>query len=175
MADLVTHMATGLLVKAATRRGHTATLVLGTVLPDLIARAPALVLARVREAGAPIPEPLVHAPAVAHMPLGMLALATLLALLFHEPDRREAWRNLAGGLFLHLAVDLLQDHMGVGYMLLYPFTTWDFEFRLVSTEATVLWAPWLGPLSVGLWWWRTRGGRGTGSVRVSPHAPRSER
>ena len=154
MADLVTHMATGFLVKAATRKGHTATLVLGTVLPDLVARAPGLVFARLREAGAPIPETFVHAPQVAHMPLGMLALGTVLALLFHEPDRLAAWKNLVGGLFLHLALDLCQDHMGVGYMLAYPFSTWDFELRWLGSEATVLWAPWLGPLSVGLWWWR---------------------
>jgi len=154
VADLITHMATGFLVKAVTRRGHTATLVLGTVLPDLLARAPGLGLARLREAGAPIPEALVHAPQIAHMPLGMLALGTVLALLFHEPDRLEAWKNLLAGLFLHLALDLCQDHMGVGYMLAYPFTTWDFELRWLSSEATVLWAPWLGPLSLGLWWWR---------------------
>ncbi len=157
MADLVTHMATGFLVKAVTRKGHTATLVLGTVLPDLVARAPGLVFARLREGGAPIPETFVHGPQVAHMPLGMLALGTLLALLFREKDRLEAWKNLVGGLFLHLALDLCQDHMGVGYMLFYPFSTHDFELGWFGSEATVLWAPWLAPLSVALWWWRREG------------------
>ncbi len=154
MADLVTHMATGFLVKAATLRGHTATLVLGTALPDLVARAPGLVFARGREAGLPIPEAWVHAPQVAHMPLGMIALATLLALFFVERERVEAWKNLVAGVFLHLALDLCQDHMGVGYMLAYPFSTADFELRWLSSEATVLWAPWIGPLSVWLWWKR---------------------
>jgi len=154
VADLVTHMATGLLVKAATRRGHTATLVLGTVLPDLVARAPGLVFARGREAGLAIPETWVHAPQVAHMPLGMLALTTLLALFFVEEERFEAWRNLLGGCLLHLALDLGQDHMGVGYMLAYPFSTADFELRWLSSEATVWVAPWLGPLSLWLWWKR---------------------
>jgi hypothetical protein len=164
VADLVTHMATAFLVKAVTRRGHTATLVLGAVLPDLVARAPGLVFARLREFGAPIPETFVHAPQVAHMPLGMLALGTLIALLFHEQDRLEAWKNLMGGLLLHLALDVCQDHMGVGYMLFYPFSTWDFELRWFGSEATVLWAPWLAPLSVWAWWSRRIGGTRTGET-----------
>lgn len=153
MADLVTHVATALLWKAATRR-PAATLVIGVALPDLAGRVPTMLLSPLALAGWPIPDALVYGFNAIHTPFGILALTLLLSLCFREDQRKEAWANLAGGGALHMGVDLLQHHVGVGYPLLLPFSGWHWEAGLIGTEATVKVAPVLGPLSLALWLWR---------------------
>lgn len=154
MADLVTHMATALLFKAVAGRKHTASFTLGTVLPDLAGRVPGIVLVKLVGFGLPIPEGLTHAPGVLHMPFGMLPLCVLLALVFPELQRPKIAANFFGGCMLHMAVDLLQHHTGTGYPLLFPFSTWHFELGWIGTEATVLLAPIIAPVSVLAWWMR---------------------
>jgi hypothetical protein len=92
--------------------------------------------------------------------LGVVLQSYLVSLLFAENQRRSAFQNLVGGGLLHLAVDLLQFHFGMGYMLLFPFSTWDFEFGLLGSEATVPLVPVLLPLTIYLArkrWWSARG------------------
>ena len=70
MADLITHMACGLVVKGATRGPYTAALVAGTVLPDLGARVPAMGFSALAKAGAAVPPEVPYAFEVLHMPSG---------------------------------------------------------------------------------------------------------
>ena len=151
MADLVTHMATGLLFKAGTRGPYTAALVAGTVLPDLGARVPAIGFSALAKSGVPIAPEIPYAFEVLHMPLGMVILSLLIACFFTEEQRVGVFFNLFGGCLLHLALDLTQDHLGVGYLLGFPFTTADFEFGWMGTEATVLWAPLFAVVAVVAW------------------------
>lgn len=153
MADLVTHIATALLWKSATRK-PAAIMVLGVVLPDLAGRVPTMLLAPLALHGVPVPEAVVYGFNAVHTPFGILASTLLLSLLFREDQRKEVWANLAGGGALHMALDLLQSHVGVGYPLLLPFSSWHWEAGLIGTEATVKLAPVIGPLSLALWLWR---------------------
>lgn len=151
MADLVTHMATGLLFKAGTRGPYTAALVAGTVLPDLGARVPAMGFSALAKSGVSIAPEIPYAFEVLHMPVGMAFLCLLISCFFTEEQRTGVFLNLLGGCLLHLALDLTQDHLGVGYLLGFPFSTADFELGWVGTEATVLWAPLFGLVALVLW------------------------
>jgi len=156
VADLITHMASGIAVKAITRGPYTAALVAGTVLPDLGARVPAMGLSALAKKGVSVPAELPYAFEVLHMPLGVVLMSFLLAGLFHQEQRKAVFWNLLAGGGLHLLVDLTQSHMGVGYMLGFPLTTWDFELGWMGTESSVLWSPWLAFGAIALWRWRRR-------------------
>jgi hypothetical protein len=156
MADLVTHLCTGAIFKAVSGRPHVPVFMLGTVAPDLLSRIPSMGLTRLSQWGLPIPPAVVHSFEPLHLPMGMVLFSALLALFFPAEHRRGVLGNFLGGMFLHLAVDLAQDHHGVGYVLGYPLVRQPFELALVSSEASVFWAPVLVLISVGLVAWRRR-------------------
>jgi hypothetical protein len=60
---------------------------------------------------------------------------------------------------LHLAVDVLQRHLGVGYLLFYPFSTWDWEAGIIGSEDTVRALPIVLPVTLLVAWWRWGRGR----------------
>ena len=148
MADLVTHSALAVILKASTRGALPAVFVLGTVLPDLCSRVPAISLGYVHVHIARLPSVATHGWQPLHQPLGMLLVAYLVAMMFQESARRAVFVNLLGGMALHLLVDLLQDHHGAGYLLGFPVWTGSFEFGLIGSEATVWWAV---PLAIAAW------------------------
>lgn len=154
MADLVTHLAAGLLFKGLTRGPGTAAFLVGCALPDLAARVPSMALSALRHRGLPVPEPVIYAFYVLHMPLALVALTWLVAAPFRAADRRLVWLNLLGGAALHLGLDVLQRHYGAGYMLLYPFSRWDWEAGWLGSESTALVAGPLFLLGAGAWWAR---------------------
>ena len=159
MADLITHMACGLVVKGATRGRYTGALVAGCVLPDLGARVPAMGFSAMAKGGVPIPPEIPYAFEVLHMPIGMLLMCLIVALCFVPEQRSGIFLNLLGGCLLHLGVDLMQDHLGVGYLLAFPFSTWDFELGWMGSEASVHLAPAIGAAALAFWWWRMRDSR----------------
>lgn len=153
MADLVTHGCVAVLWTCLPWRtspggSHVAPFVLGTCLPDLLSRVPsaAVTVARWRWPG--IPEEAIHLFAPLHMPVGIVIAALLASHAFREEVRPAIARALVGGGLLHLAVDLPQRHLGVGYLLLYPFSTRDVELGWIGSEDTVLAVPVLLPLTV---------------------------
>jgi hypothetical protein len=143
VADLLTHGAVAVLAKAGTRWRMVPVFVGGTLAPDLFSRVPALSLGWVHTAIVPLPPVLTYGWDVLHQPVGMVVLAYLLALFFDVAIRASAFLNLLGGMFLHLAIDLLQHHYGAGYLLLYPFSDWDVEIGWLGSEDTVWAAPFL--------------------------------
>ncbi len=159
MADLFTHASLAVLVRLGQKHPRgVATFVAGTCLPDL-ARVPATVLTRARWSWPEIPEWLCYVWAPLHLPAGMLGVSFLVALLFPENKRKFAFLNLfAGGLF-HLVVDLMQTHLGLGYLLFFPLSDWDFELGWLGSETTVLWVPFLVPFTLTAGWWRWKRGR----------------
>lgn len=151
MADLVTHLCSALLPGLWLSRPQRTALALGVTLPDAVARAPGLALDLVRRAGVAVPLDLDAPLSVAHMPIGALGLALVLGGLVAPEQRGLATRWLVAGSALHLGVDLLQDHHGQGYRVLFPLTTWRFELGCVGSEATVPWAPWLALATAAAW------------------------
>lgn len=168
MADLITHTCVALLWKAGARGRRVAVFVAGTCAPDLLSRVPSMSLTWLRWGVPEIPEWLVYLWGPLHMPAGMVASSFLLSFVFPEAGRREVFRNLLSGAFLHLAVDLLQHHFGVGYLLFFPCSLWDFEFGLIGSEDTVLLVPFLLPLTLWVSWWRWGRGRGQNGTSSSP-------
>lgn len=157
MADLVTHLGTALLWKAASGKPHLVSFGLGVVLPDLLGRAPVSVLQKLALQGVPVPGALVEGVAVAHMPIGMVLCSALLASAFVDRQRRAVFFNLIGGCALHLALDLTQTHLGKGYFLFWPLSDWDFELGWIGSEATTPFALPIFGLGVMAMWLRQKG------------------
>ena len=151
MADLVTHAAAGLLLKALTSRKHVAVFVFGALMPDLLSRVPSMICSAARVV-VEVPTLLIYGWEPLHTPAGMVVSAYAISLLFVAENRAMIFANLLGGMLLHMAIDLLQSHLGVGYPLLFPFATRAFEVGLIGSEATV---PFSIPLALlTLWVWR---------------------
>lgn len=148
MADLVTHASVAVLAKAGTRWRMVPIFVGGTLAPDLLSRAPALALGWVHTEIIRLPAVLTYGWDPLHQPLGMLLAAYGIALWFAEDVRRTVFLNLLGGMYLHLGLDLLQSHHGVGYLLGFPFSHWAFEFGWMGSEDSVLVAPIVALLAI---------------------------
>lgn len=140
MADLVTHGAAAVLLKAAYRGAMVPVFVLGTVAPDLFSRVPAILMGYVHVHLVSLPAWLTHGWQPLHQPVGLIILAYLMSMMFEAHVRQRVFANLTGGMALHYGIDLLQDHHGVGYLVGFPFWHGSFEFAMMGSEATVWWA-----------------------------------
>ena len=156
VADLITHWSLAVLLKAGTGWRNVPYFVAGTLLPDFMARVPPLVVELLSRpfGGAPPWASYVWVPM--HLPAGMVVLSAVLCLLCPVHLRRAVFANLLGGMALHLGIDLLQDHQGVGYQLFFPLWGRPFEFGVVGSEDSVVVAPVLGLMALGVWWRRRR-------------------
>ncbi len=179
MADLITHTCTAVLWKAAVGPGrdgrtHLPTFLAGVCAPDLLSRVPSSALTFLRWKLPGIPEWSIYVWGPLHMPVGIVAGSFLLAYLFPQAQRPAALRALVGGGLLHLGVDLLQRHLGVGYLLFYPFSTWDWEAAVIGSEDTVRALPLVLPLTLAAAWARWGRSRpppaGTGEGQPEDHA-----
>jgi membrane-bound metal-dependent hydrolase YbcI (DUF457 family) len=143
--DAVTHLCSGLLLHALAPEGqprrYAPLFVAGAVLPDLLSRAPAGVLSLVHGHLVPLPPVLLYCWAPLHLPAGIALWSALLALLTPVGQRPRAFLALLAGGGLHVALDLCQRHVGLGYPLLAPFSSRDFELGLMGSESTVAWVP----------------------------------
>jgi len=145
VADLLTHTAGAWLLKEvagqlpATRpwANHRALFVVGAVAPDALGRIPWVVLGTIHQKVGGVPAWMAYIWEPLHMPLGMLLMAWIGSLAMVPHLRAHAFRNLGGGMLSHLALDLAQSHMGVGYPLFFPLSMAHWELGLWGTEATV--------------------------------------
>lgn len=145
--------------------------VAGTVLPDAASRLPAQVLHLLADVTAVVvPDPVYLGFDVLHTPFPYLLLCWALALLAPRPSRLPLLLCLLGGGLLHIAVDVLQRHVGSAYRLGYPFTAASWEAGLFWTEDSLYAIPVLVPLSLLAWRWRVRTGRTGGGRRVGDEA-----
>ena len=159
MADLITHACSALIPGAFVRSRLLGPVVIGAVLPDLVSRFPATVLDMLREGGLSIPGWLLMPWGVLNEPIALVLVFLLLAQAFRPIDRWVVFRGLLVGCVLHVGLDVLQDHHGDGYQLLFPLSHARFELGWIDSEATVSWAPWLALITAGLWaarWARSR-------------------
>jgi len=145
MPDLGTHLAVGYLLAPARRlRPAAAVLFLvGCTWPDLLTRMPQVVVDAVSlEAGRHLLEflrPL-------HSPLPYLLVCYLCSVLFVPALRGTAFRALAAGGLLHMALDFLQipgfdpgfqEVSSPNYVWLFPFSRRDFQWGLFGPEASL--------------------------------------
>ncbi|MFT4979933.1 MAG: hypothetical protein ACI8S6_005845 [Myxococcota bacterium] len=151
MADLVTHAAVGVLVKAITRGPHAAAFIAGNLLPDVLSRLPAMLCSGIDQHIVRLPPLLLYGWNPLHMPAGMVLAAWLLSMLFDSSVRRGVFWNLLGGMAVHLGLDLLQSHLGVGYALLFPLSHQTHELGWIGSEDTVLIALPLALFAAVLW------------------------
>jgi membrane-bound metal-dependent hydrolase YbcI (DUF457 family) len=164
VADVVTHLCSGLIVHAMAPVGvvrrWSPLFVAGVVLPDLLSRAPATLLGLVHSHTHPLPTWILYCWPPLHLPAGILLYSALIALLFPAAQRRAALTALLAGGALHVLLDLFQRHVGLGYPLLVPFSGRDFELGLMGTEATVAWVPIVVASTALVYlaaaWWRRR-------------------
>ena len=84
MADLLTHGAAAVLVKAATRWRMAPVFVAGTLAPDMLSRAPAIGLGLIHRHIIELPPALMYGWDPMHQPIGMVLLAFFIA---KEPER----------------------------------------------------------------------------------------
>lgn len=166
MGDLVTHLCTALLPAAFLPRSrYVGVVALGTVLPDIGSRVIPIGLDRLF--GSVLPDAVWYPFGVLHEPIALVLTCALLALVFVEEQRRAVFGALMLGCALHLGLDVLQDHHGQGYHLLFPFSWGRFELGWIGSEATV---PVAGPLAGvtglawGVRWWRDRRASADGAV-----------
>ena len=106
-------------------------------MPDVFSRVPAIGLGWIHVHLTPLPVQAMTLWQPLHQPLGMLLLAYFLCHFFEAQGRVSVFLNLLGGMALHLGLDLLQDHHGVGYQLAFPFSEGVWELGLIGSEATV--------------------------------------
>ena len=156
MADLITHACVAVLFKALTGGSRVRTFVAGTLLPDVMARVPALALGLLNRHVDGLPDIVRSMWMPLHLPVGMVPAAYVLSLLFPEEERLEGFYALLGGMFLHLAVDLLQRHYTPGYRIFFPLWSQGLELGLIGSEDSVWAAPILVVLAAAAWWWRSR-------------------
>ena len=171
MPDLATHVAAawGLgravcLVRPC-RPGGLFLFAAGSALPDVLARAPHLVLNSAHL------ERLTHP---LHVPATLILICAVLAFLFEERGRTGRFMALSLGALFHCLLDACQTiGPNAGYHWLYPFSDASPQLDLFSGEKTVLALPWvtLGAVTLecaGRLQRRRREGRGPNSSVDSP-------
>ncbi|MCB9692994.1 MAG: hypothetical protein H6736_14380 [Alphaproteobacteria bacterium] len=166
MADLVTHVCSGLVPAALVWPRAVVPLAIGTVLPDLSGRVPQMALVAL-DLDVVLPGRVLWMLDVAHTPVAQALLVGLLAQAFRDRGRVAGWMLV--GVALHFALDVLQDHHGNGYYLLFPASVERWELGWIGSEATVAWAPWALLFTVLAWgarlaWSRRRGESPPGPV-----------
>ena len=137
MADLITHTAVAVIIKASAGWRMPAVFVAGTLLPDIASRVPVIGLGYIHVHLIELPRWVMFAWEPMHQPIGMILFAYCVCLLFSASQRFLVFLNLLGGMALHMFLDVLQSHHGAGYMLAYPIHTSTFEFGWIGSEATV--------------------------------------
>tara|TARA_Y100001934_G_scaffold255622_1_gene322822 strand:+ start:15 stop:539 length:525 start_codon:yes stop_codon:yes gene_type:complete len=174
MADLVSHVLSAVLVRG--RRPADAkllALISGTILPDLLSRAPLIAWDAMQDAGmfavVSMEREVMLGFTLPHTPVGLLLIALWIAVLLPQrladPLSRAAvagWIGMGG--ILHLVVDLLQEHLQPGYILLYPFSVRGFELGWMRSDGSVWILPWL---ALACLWLRVLSRSAKGSARPS--------
>jgi len=134
MPDLATHILSVYFGRYAKGVGrYFPALLIGAVLPDLA-----------RGVGAVMAPHFYWAWAALHTPFMLLPVCYLLSMCFQYRCRRGVFLAMYAGSLLHLALDLLQRHIGgASYIVGFPFTWKSFELGLFWPESSLLVMPFL--------------------------------
>ena len=153
MPDLLTHIISGQFAARLSsqlrplprqRLAFSLALLVGSALPDLLARAPVVL----SKAWSHFPLDAVLNPL--HLPIPYALVCLLLSRIVEDSIRRPILLGLLLGGCLHLLLDLGQFNIRSPYMLLFPFSTQEFQIGLYSPESSVTLLPALVAASLGL-------------------------
>jgi hypothetical protein len=134
MPDLITHLSIVYFSNRWLRIVKYSTLLyVGTIIPDILTTAPAIIFPKTEFALYPF-----------HTPLGLFILCLLLSFFFEEKWRKEIFISLIVGCYVHFTIDLLQKHMQPAYTFLFPFSWRSFEIGILWPETIITFVPvWL--------------------------------
>lgn len=156
VADLVTHLCVVLLPAAWLPRRWVAPLAIGAAMPDAAGRVPGLAAEAVMQLGLAVPDAWVRPFGVAHTPLGAVAITLWLVAFARPVDRSLAGAALTLGAASHFVLDVLQDHHGEGYLLLWPWSMEQLELGWIGAQATTPVALPLLAVTAAAWGWRAK-------------------
>ena len=118
MPDLVTHTVIPWLFQKTRGKGRKLSIfLLGAILPDLLSRS-FNYLAVFRFPFVSDFTRSIHSPFIA------VLYCYALSFFFQEDFRKEVFRALLAGSFIHLGMDYLQIHTGAGNYPFFPFSRW---------------------------------------------------
>jgi len=143
MADLVTHIAAAHILKRLSPWPQNALMfAMGTCLPDLLGRAPAMAIDLIYRFFDSNPSPyLAFGLDALHSPIPFTLACLFIGLWWPLEHRIMVFRNLLVGGWLHMLIDLPQHHIDGGYRLLFPISWWSWELQWIGTEASLRVAP----------------------------------
>ncbi|MFQ5527874.1 MAG: hypothetical protein ACE5GX_16650 [Thermoanaerobaculia bacterium] len=144
MADLLTHLLTaGWLPIRRNREWRLSNVALGALLPDIISNLPIVILRPAANwLSITVPRWLPDALTAFHSPLLFCLLVAWLAALAPKASRMFFFRELSSGGLLHIAIDLLQDHVVPGaYFPGFPISKRPWDLGVFHTEHTLLALP----------------------------------
>ncbi|OGL47606.1 MAG: hypothetical protein A2161_15470 [Candidatus Schekmanbacteria bacterium RBG_13_48_7] len=140
MPDLATHSLLATILQRVTREKISLILILvGTILPDILSRAPIILSSHLEWMAVPF-----------HSPIPLFVLAYLVSMLFQEQSRKQVFISLLTGMYFHLFLDMLQWHVADhNYFWLYPFSQFQFELGLFDSNTVFTFLPFLIILVLG--------------------------
>lgn len=153
MPDLLTHLISGQYAAriwsrmqplAGKRLAFALALLIGTTLPDLLARAPVVVT----KYWSHFPLDTVLNPL--HLPIPYTLVCLILTRRFETSIRKPVLLGLLLGGILHLLLDIGQINLQSPYMLLFPISTLRVQLSLYPPEASVDLLPILLAVGVAL-------------------------
>ena len=147
MPDLFTHFASAYLPSRHQRlRRYDALLVLGTILPDLLARIPIIIFVRWLDL------PVVYFFRALHTPIGIILACYMLSFLFERSIRFKSFLSLAIGSCIHLVLDLMQQQFFEGvYMPFLPFSIKTVQWGWFHYNASLIIFPLFLSLVIFFW------------------------
>jgi len=133
--DLLTHFMTAYGARElADRRRLTYWFLVGALLPDVLTRPSTILMPSSFWFTMPF-----------HTPVGLLLVCLSISLLFRSSVRKSVFLNLLIGSYVHVGLDIFQEHIAGSYYLFFPFSWESFEFDLMWPEDTLYLAPvWIG-------------------------------
>ncbi len=128
MPDLTTHLLVAHIASRPARFPASWELpfYIGSILPDLSTRAVYIIFPDV-----------MREVQYLHTPLGCTLSCFAISLLFSTKQRRTVFSKMWLGAMLHIALDLLQKQVGLGYALLFPFSWWTWDAGLFWPDTSV--------------------------------------
>jgi len=129
--DLLTHLVTAYGAREIeARRRLSYWFLIGAVLPDILTRPTTIVLPWTFWITMPF-----------HTPIGLLLICVVISLLVTRRVRSGVFFNVLLGAYLHVGLDVFQEHIAGSYYLFFPFSWKSFEVDLMWPEDSLYLMP----------------------------------
>lgn len=128
MPDLITHCLAPRIVLLGKLKKYLLLFIVGTILPDILSRAPHLFLQGCYSCSWVLT--VLHAPFI-------LTLFILIITLVFKKNKFQVFLSLFSGMLFHLLLDSLQRHFSSGYYWFFPFSFKTWEAGLFWPETSI--------------------------------------